>query len=86
MFGQAIVEQLRNDHENDTNPHIIVGTRFDDNDLPRGAKTFIDVLFIIYYISQIILPTLLKCISIVMLSFMICTIRQLKKQNLHLKF
>jgi len=28
LLGQAIVEQVRNDHTNDVNPHIIFGLLF----------------------------------------------------------
>ena len=46
LVGQAIVEPLRNDHENDTNLHIIVGTMNPEEvaDRPRGVKVTIDVI------------------------------------------
>lgn len=47
--GQEIVELLRNDNENDVNPHIIVGTidPNDPSDVPRGVRTVINVNFIV---------------------------------------
>ena len=45
LLGSEIVELLRNDNENDINPHIIVGT-LDENDpsgVPRGLKTSINI-------------------------------------------
>ena len=43
-----IVETLRNDHENDENPHSFYGTKSitqDPQNLPNGANGFSDVLF-----------------------------------------
>ena len=44
IIGQALVEMLRNDNENDVNPHIIVGTLNKDDPTPccRGVKKIID--------------------------------------------
>ena len=45
VSGQAIVETLRNDNENDVNPHIIVGTLDEEDPTPacRGIKRLINV-------------------------------------------
>ena len=40
-IGRVLVEQLRNDHVNDVNPHIIMGTLSEDepnNPKPRGCS------------------------------------------------
>ena len=44
-LGQAVVEILRNDNENDINPHIIVGTLDEEDPTPpaRGLKRLINV-------------------------------------------
>lgn len=38
LIGSALVEEFRNDHENDINPNIIVGN---GERLPRGATKLI---------------------------------------------
>jgi homoaconitase/3-isopropylmalate dehydratase large subunit len=45
VTGQCIVETLRNDNENDINPHIIVGTLDEEDPTPqcRGIKRIINV-------------------------------------------
>ena len=45
LAGQAIVETLRNDNYNDSNPHIIIGTVDKDDPTPacRGVKRVINV-------------------------------------------
>jgi len=40
LLGSTLVEEFRNDFENDFNPHIIVGN---GTHLPRGATSLIDV-------------------------------------------
>lgn len=46
ITGQCIVETLRNDSENDINPHIIVGTLDEEDPTPccRGLKRLINVI------------------------------------------
>lgn len=39
LIGSALVEEFRNDHENDFNPHIILGN---GESLPRGATKLIN--------------------------------------------
>lgn len=61
--GQEIVELLRNDNENDVNPHIIVGT-IDPNDpseVPRGVRTVINVKFIVESRLRILISSLGFC-------------------------
>jgi len=45
VLGQSVVEILRNDNENDINPHIIVGTLDEEDPTPacRGIKRLINV-------------------------------------------
>ncbi|EGR29938.1 hypothetical protein IMG5_145930 [Ichthyophthirius multifiliis] len=44
VVGQALVESLRNDHENDENPHLILGSldKQEQNEIPRGIYKIID--------------------------------------------
>lgn len=39
LVGSTLVDELRNDNENDINPHIIVGS---GTNLPRGATAIVD--------------------------------------------
>ena len=39
LLGSALVEEFRNDNENDVNPNIIIGN---GESLPRGASKLID--------------------------------------------
>jgi adenylate kinase len=39
LIGSALVEEFRNDNENDINPNIIIGN---GDSLPRGATKLID--------------------------------------------
>ena len=39
LIGSALVEEFRNDNENDINPNIIIGN---GDSLPRGATNLID--------------------------------------------
>lgn len=39
LIGSALVEEFRNDNENDFNPNIIIGN---GESLPRGASKLID--------------------------------------------
>lgn len=39
LVGSALVEEFRNDNENDFNPNIIIGN---GESLPRGASKLID--------------------------------------------
>lgn len=49
--GHSLVEILRNDHLNEENPHIIVGTlsKQAPSSIPRGVKTVVDVHLIYIY-------------------------------------
>lgn len=40
LIGSALVEELRNDNENDINPHVIVGS---GTQLPRGATRLVNI-------------------------------------------
>lgn len=46
VLGQTIVEILRNDNENNVNPHIIVGTLDEEDPTPacRGLRRVINVI------------------------------------------
>ena len=45
FVGHSLVESLRNDHKNDDDPHIIVGTKcdYEVNEIPRGVTKVVDV-------------------------------------------
>jgi formylmethanofuran:tetrahydromethanopterin formyltransferase len=46
MTGSAIVEAVRNDNINDTNPHFIVGSlkKEENSEVPNGVFKVIDVI------------------------------------------
>jgi hypothetical protein len=46
MTGSAIVEAVRNDNINDTNPHFIVGSlkKEENSEVPNGVFRVIDVI------------------------------------------
>lgn len=80
--GQEIVELLRNDNENDVNPHIIVGTidPNDPSDVPRGIKTVINVEHIVDYRLRTRIFSQEFC-WILMQLYLMFKIRRLMKSN-----
>lgn len=58
MTGSAIVEAVRNDNINDTNPHFIVGSlkKDENSEVPNGVFRVIDTSKV-NFLSQVLLDS-----------------------------